>query len=117
MDETEPEKSTETYNPVINKLSYFNLLECGKNIFNILDATYKRACVATSRDRYYTELLKTLTDYNDRNNTPLSNANIRKAIRKAIGEESILYTNNVTADTCSHKYNIQRENENTIFTS
>ena len=61
-------------------------------------------------------MYKTLTDYNDRNNTPLSNANIREAMLKVIEEESIADANNVTADTCSHASNTQRENANRIFT-
>ena len=32
-------------------------------------------------------------------------------------EESISYSNNVTADTFSHTSSIQRDNSNTIFTS
>ena len=35
-----------------------------------------------SEDDYYIEICNTLSDYNDRNNTPLSNANIREAIHK-----------------------------------
>ena len=53
----------------------------------------------TSRDRYYTEIFKTLTYYNDRNNTPLSNEKIREAINKVMEEESISNDNNITADT------------------
>ena len=63
------------------------------------------------------ENFKTLTDYNDRNNTPLPNTNIREAIRKFIKEELIADSNNVTVDTFSHASNTQRENENAIFTS
>ena len=77
-----------TDNPVVKEPIYFNLFECGKNISNIIDATCKRACMASSRDKYYTEMLKTLTDYNDRNNAPLSNDNIQEAIHKFIEEES-----------------------------
>ena len=73
-----------TDNSVINELIYFNLFECGKNILNRLDATYGRACMATSRDRYYTENFNTLTNYNDRNNTPLSDTNIWEAIGKVM---------------------------------
>ena len=73
--------------------------------------------MATSRYRYYTEIYKTLTDYNDRKNTPLSYDNIREEIRKIIAEEYILDANNVTADTFSHTSNTQRENVNAIFTS
>ena len=59
----------------------------------------------------------TLTDYNDRNNTPLSNQKIRETMVKAVEQESILDVNNVTADTFSHTSNTQRQNSNTIFTS
>ena len=73
--------------------------------------------MATSIDRYYTENFKILTDYNEQNNAPLLNENIRESIHKVTEEESILDTNNVTADTFSHTPNTQIENENTIFTS
>ena len=59
----------------------------------------------TSRDKYYTEMFKTLTDYNYHKNTPLSNANIWQAIRKVMEEESIVYDHNVTADKFSHESN------------
>ena len=70
MDETEHEENLVTDNPVINEPSYLNLFECGKNILNRLDTSCERAFMATPRYRYYTEMFKTLTDYNDRNNTP-----------------------------------------------
>ena len=73
-----------TDNPVTNEPNYFNTFKCGKDILNRLNTTCERACMATSRDRYYTEIFKTLTDYNDRNNTELSNAKILEAIRKVI---------------------------------
>ena len=62
-------------------------------------------------------MCNTLTDYNDRNNISLSNANIREEIRKFAEEESITNAKNVTADTFSHASNARRENENAIFTS
>ena len=73
--------------------------------------------MATSRDRYYTEMFKTLTDYNDRENTPLSNSSIREEISKVMEEESISDANNVTADTFSHTPNTQKQNTNAIFIS
>ena len=73
--------------------------------------------MVTSRDWYYTEMVNTQTDYNDRNNTPLSNAKIIEVMRKVIKKEYIVDSNNVTADTFSHTSNTQRENTNTIFTS
>ena len=66
-----------TDNSVTDEPSYFNLFECGNNILNRIDVTYKRACMTTSRDIFYTEIFKTLTDYNGRNNTPLLNEKIR----------------------------------------
>ena len=73
--------------------------------------------MATSRDRYYTEMFNTITCYNDCNNILLSNENIREAIRKVIEKESISDTNNVTAETFSHTSNTKRENVNAIFTN
>ena len=47
-------------NPVFKEPICFNIFECGKNILNNLDATHERACMATSRDRYYTKIYETL---------------------------------------------------------
>ena len=55
----------------------------------------------TSRDNKY----NTLTDYNDRKNSPLFNEKIQEAIHKVMDEESISDANNVTADTFSHMSN------------
>ena len=55
--------------------SYFNIFKCGKNIFNILDVTYDQACMANPREKYYTKLLRTVIDYNNHHNAPLSNYN------------------------------------------
>ena len=73
--------------------------------------------MATSRDKYYKEMLNTLTDYNDRNNTALSDSNIQESIRKVIEEESIGGSSNVTAYTFGHAFNTQRQNSNAVFTS
>ena len=57
------------------------------------------------------------TDYNYRNNMPLSSANIEEAIHKVMVEESITDANKVTVDTFIYSFNAQRENSNAIFTS
>ena len=62
FDKTEDEEPLVTNNPAINQPSYFNLFECGKNLLNKLDAACEQVCMATSRDKYYTEMFKTLTD-------------------------------------------------------
>ena len=71
------------------------------------------------REIYYTEKYDTLVDYNDRNNEPLFNYNIRKAIHKVIAEEEA-DSRNVTGDTfCQTPVtpNIQGENEYMILKS
>ena len=66
--------------------------------------TYERACMATPRDKYYTKMLETLVDCNDRNNVPLSNEKLRKEISKVMAETEeeerniILDVNTVTMD-------------------
>ena len=73
--------------------------------------------MATSRDKYYREMFKTLSYYNDHKNMSLSNVKIQEAIGKVIKESSIADANNVTAYTFSHTSNTQRDNANAIFAS
>ena len=67
--------------------------------------TYEQAFMATSRDKYYEEMLETLVDYNDHNNATFSNENIRQAISTVMEEREeeehdiISDANNVTIDT------------------
>ena len=58
--------------------------------------------MVTSREKYYTEKYKTLTDYNDHNNVTLLNENIQESIHKVTNEEAISDANNVTATTFIH---------------
>ena len=59
---TEDEKHLVTDNPVINEPRYFNIFESGKNNLNSIDTTCERACMETSKYKYYTEMYNTLTD-------------------------------------------------------
>ena len=59
--------------------SYFNVFECGRKLLNRLD-------IDTPRDEYYTNLLETLVNYNDRNIDPLSNEKIQQAVRRVMAE-------------------------------
>ena len=57
-----------------------------------------------SKDKYYTELCNTITNYNDCKNTPLSNMNIWEEILQVMREEeeeSMRDADNVTDDTFS----------------
>ena len=67
-------------------------------------------------------MCNTTTNYNNRNNTPLSNVNTREEILQDIREEedeeeAITDTNNVTADMFRLESSPQRENSNAIFAS
>ena len=66
--------------------SYFNILECGRNLLDRLDVAYERACMATPKDKYYTNLLKNLVDDNNRNGAPLSNEKLRQSVSKVMEE-------------------------------
>ena len=90
-----------------------------------LDATYELSCMANPRDKYYTQLYETLVYYNDRNNAPFSNENIRQAIRKIMAGKEMdacnitLDSHSVTVDILWKTIvilNTQGENENVILT-
>ena len=89
-----------TDDPVVKDTIYFNIFECGKNILNKLDAPCGRACMTTPRDKYYMELLRTVTDFNDHNGAPFSNEKIKCAIHRVILEEKV-DDHKVTVDTFS----------------
>ena len=56
--------------PVVKETRYFKIFECGKNLLNKLYAMCERVCMETPRDKYYTELFRTITDCNNRNDAP-----------------------------------------------
>ena len=76
MNEAKHEENLVTYNPVVKDTIYFNLFQCGKNILNSLHTTCEKACMENSREKYYTEMFKTLNDYSDCNDAPLFNKKI-----------------------------------------
>ena len=82
--EADHEEPSVTYNLVVKEPIYFNIFERGNNILNKLDMSCKRACMATSRYKYYTKMYETLIEYNNCNDVPLSNVNIQDVIHKGI---------------------------------
>ena len=48
---------------------------------------YERVCMENAKDNYSEEMYDTITNYNDRNPKPLSNAKIREVINIVILEE------------------------------
>ena len=109
--------------PVVKDPRYFNIFKRVRNILNKLKAKCKRAWMATPRDKYYTELFRTMTYFNNWRNAPFSNKNIWDAIHRVIAEQEsdanyiTSYSHNLTVDTFSQTSNTQRENKNTILTS
>ena len=53
---------------------------------NRLGVAYEQAYMATMKDKYYTKMLETLVDYNNRNNAPLANEEIRQAVSISMEE-------------------------------
>ena len=65
---------------------YFNIFEYGKHILNRLGVMFERACMSTTKDKYFEKILETVVVHSDRHNVPLSNENIRQAVRKFIAK-------------------------------
>ena len=78
--------------------------------------------MVTTKDKYYTKTLETLVYYNDCNDAPFSNENIRQAVSRVMAEteeeecDSECDANNVTMDTLFNQspdmINTQRKNAN-----
>ena len=48
---------------------------------------YQQAHITESKENYYTELSNTITNFNDKNNTTLSNVKTQEAILKVMRED------------------------------
>ena len=88
---------------------------------NINNVSYERACIYTPRYEYYTKMLETLIDHNDRHNASLSSEKLRQAFRRVMAEteeeerDAKRNANNVTMDTLLHSpvtINTQRKDTN-----
>ena len=83
---------------------------------------YEQSYMATTKDKYCTKMLESLVDYNNLNNAPLSNENIRQAVTRIMAEteekerDVERNANNVTMDTFFNQYpatiNTQRKDAN-----
>ena len=126
-------------NSLIIAPSYFKLFKCDKTFFDKIYATCEQVCMATLKERYdievikyqqarisesmekyYMELSNTIKNFNEWNNTPLSNVNIQESILRVMREDeevAITDAKNVNADKFSHASSSKRENSNMIFTS
>ena len=99
--------------------NYFNIFECGGNLLDRLGVTYERVCMDTPKEKYYTKLLKSLVDNNNRNGAPLSNEKIRQAVSIVMEEteaELKRNINEITMDT-SFQSPVQNKDVSTINSS
>ena len=96
----EPSVTDNSSNEVIKAPGYFKLFKCVNTFLNHLYATYKCPYMKNTKGNYWSEMYDTITNYNDRNHTPLSKAKIREAVNQVILEEKV-ESNNVLVDTFS----------------
>ena len=59
--EAQYKEPTSTYDPVVKESRYFNIFKCENIFLNKHEATYERSCMATPKDKYHTELYRTIT--------------------------------------------------------
>ena len=64
----------------IKSPGYFKPFQWSKMFFNNLDVMYKHVCMKNSKGKYWLEIYDSITNYNDRNHKPLSNAKIQEVI-------------------------------------
>ena len=87
---------------VPNYLNSFNVFECGRNVLDRLNVSYKRAFMATPKEEYFTEMLDHLNKHNRCRSKPLSSKKLLEAVIRVMEEEELYYkrnVNNVTTDT------------------
>ena len=84
--------------------SYFKIYECGRNLLDRLDVKYKRAFMATPKDKYYNALVYTIVKDNNPRGKPLSNEKIQKAVGKVIEETESEFKRNYNEITCDTSY-------------
>ena len=83
-----------------------------------LDVPYKRACMTTSREEFFTEMLNSLLKHIHCHVTPLSSKNLQEEVSRVMEEEEKYpkrNVNNVTMDTLFHSpvtINAQMKDEN-----
>ena len=86
-----------------------------------LDVSYERACMATPKEEYFTEMLDHLIEHNIFHGTPMSNEKLREAVIRVVADEeknAKRNVNNVTTDTLfqsSVTVNAQNKDANVTY--
>ena len=67
-----------------NYFNVSNVWECGRNNPGV---SCERACMANAENEYFTDILDTLNEYQDRHGQIFSSKKLREAVRRVMGEE------------------------------
>ena len=96
--------------------SYFNILECGKNILDRIDVMYQQTFMATPQDKYYTKMLENIVKINNQNSEPFSNEKLQQEVSDVREATDAEHERNITKITCdtSFQYPIQNKDVSTI---
>ena len=98
--DTKDEEPAVTDIEVIKAPGYFKLFKCGKQFFSNPGMAYERVFMVSAKENYWLEFHHIITNYNDWNDTPLSNANIIESITQVILQQRVIAeSNNFTVDT------------------
>ena len=89
-------KNKVAYN-VTNYLNVSNVFECGRNN---PDVSCERACMATEDNEYFTDVLDTLNEYQDRHGQRSSSKKLREAVRRVMDEDEKEMERNINKNTC-----------------
>ena len=81
------DKENEVTYDVPNYFNVFNLFECGRNILDRLDVSYERAYMATQKEKYFSEMLDYLNNYNEQHGDQFSSEKLQDAVIRVIEEE------------------------------
>ena len=84
--------------------SYFNIFECGRNLFDQLDITNQQAFMATpAEDEYYKEKMKIIIKANNEGGK-LCNENIRQAVIDLRAELNVEHERKINTISCDDLY-------------
>ena len=95
--EKQKEAKNEVACDVTNYFNVSNVFECGRNN---TDVSCERACMATEDNEYFTDILDTLNEYQDRHSQRLSSMKLREAVRRVMDEEEEEMERNINNITC-----------------
>ena len=78
-----------------NYFNAFNVFECGRELLDRLEVSYERACMATPKEEYFTEMLDHLIRHNQCHGTPMSNKKLQEAVIRVMEDEEKYAKHNI----------------------